>query len=68
MANLRYLALLWLIVSAGCAKGAGDVLGPYYARLEAVPQEKWDSLAQKRIFFGHKSVGFNIISGLEDVM
>jgi hypothetical protein len=66
--NFRYLALILLVVSSGCAKGAGDVLGPYYARLEAVPHEKWDALAQKRIFFGHKSVGFNIISGLEDVM
>ena len=68
MANFRYLALLLLFVWSGCAKGAVDVLGPYYARLEAVPQEKWDALAQKRIFFGHKSVGLNIISGLEDVM
>lgn len=65
---MRFLALLLLAVPSGCAKGAGDVLGPYYARLEAVPQEKWDALAQKRVFFGHKSVGLNIIAGLEDVM
>jgi len=68
VANYRCLTLLLIVISSGCAKGGSDVLGPYYARLEAVPQEKWDALAQKRIFFGHKSVGLNIISGLEDVM
>lgn len=68
MENLRCLALLFLMVSSGCAKGTGDALLPYYAKLEAIPLEKWDALARKRIFFGHKSVGLNIISGLEDVM
>ncbi|MBU1087117.1 MAG: hypothetical protein KKD05_06315 [Candidatus Omnitrophica bacterium] len=36
--------------------------------LKAVPQAKWDSLANKKIYFGHQSVGYNIIDGIKDVM
>lgn len=60
--------MILLAISSGCAKGETDMLGSFYARLETVPQEKWNVLAQKRIFFGHKSVGLDIISGLREVM
>ena len=33
-----------------------------------IPQEKWDDLAQKKIFFGHQSVGYNIITGIEQMV
>jgi len=33
-----------------------------------VPAESWQKLAQKRIYFGHQSVGFNIMAGVEDVL
>jgi hypothetical protein len=33
-----------------------------------VPRESWAKLARKRIFFGHKSVGYNIIGGIEDII
>jgi hypothetical protein len=65
---LRSFPVILLAISSGCIQGETNVLGPYYARLEAVPQEKWDSLAQEKIFFGHKSVGLDIIAGLKDVM
>ncbi len=32
--------------------------------VEAVPQERWGKLASRRIFFAHKSVGYNIIEGV----
>lgn len=28
-------------------------------------EQKWNELAKKRIFFGHQSVGFNIVGGME---
>jgi hypothetical protein len=43
-------------------------LQSFYERLDAIPQTKWDSLAAKRIFFGHQSVGQNIIDGIKSVM
>ena len=39
-----------------------------YSRLDEISGDRWDALSQKRIFFGHKSVGVNIIEGLEEVM
>ena len=36
--------------------------------LEEVSNVKWSSLAQKRIYFGHQSVGFNIIDGLNKIV
>ncbi|MDW7774278.1 MAG: hypothetical protein SCH71_15440 [Desulfobulbaceae bacterium] len=36
--------------------------------LDAVPQEKWDALSGQRIFFGHQSVGYNIITGIEGIL
>jgi len=36
--------------------------------IDDVPHEYWVKLAEKRIFFGHKSVGYNIIDGIEDIL
>jgi len=36
--------------------------------LSDVPQGSWARLAQSRIFFGHQSVGYNIVDGVADVM
>jgi len=36
--------------------------------IDDVPKEYWAKLAEKKIFFGHKSVGYNIIDGIADVM
>jgi hypothetical protein len=33
--------------------------------LKEVPREAWQKLAQKRIFFGHQSVGDNILKGIK---
>jgi hypothetical protein len=36
--------------------------------IDDVPREYWIKLAEKKIFFGHKSVGYNIIQGVKDIM
>lgn len=33
-----------------------------------VTQEQWESLAQRRIYFGHQSVGDNIVEGIREVL
>lgn len=38
------------------------------SRLDVMTQGTWDALAQRKIFFGHKSVGANIIQGIEDLL
>jgi len=39
-----------------------------FKTIKDVPQQKWERLAEKKIFFAHQSVGFNIIEGIKDVM
>lgn len=36
--------------------------------IKSVSTEAWQKLSQKKIYFGHQSVGFNIIDGIKDVM
>lgn len=36
--------------------------------IKDVPARVWQNLSQKKIFFGHQSVGFNIIDGIKDIM
>jgi hypothetical protein len=36
--------------------------------LDRVPQHAWDHLAGRRIYFGHQSVGYDVIRGLETIL
>ena len=36
--------------------------------IEDVPDEYWAKLAEKKVFFGHQSVGYNIIDGMIDIL
>ena len=57
-------ALLFAGISA-C--GRGDVEHKTAANLEALSDRQVASLATKKIFFGHQSVGNNIIEGIRDL-
>jgi hypothetical protein len=35
--------------------------------IDDVPGEQWAKLTEKKIFFGHQSVGYNIIDGITDI-
>jgi hypothetical protein len=36
--------------------------------IDDVPREYWVKLTEKKIFFGHQSVGYNIIDGITDIL
>jgi len=36
--------------------------------IDDVPKEYWSKLAEKKVFFGHQSVGYNIIDGIKDIV
>jgi hypothetical protein len=62
-----------LVVSAALLTGAcrGGAVRPepvQRASLGEVPDTAWQSLRTKRIFFGHQSVGANIMEGVADVL
>ncbi len=38
------------------------------APIKNIPESAWNKLSQMKIYFGHQSVGNNIIKGLEDIL
>ena len=37
-------------------------------QIDQVSEEEWGVLSSKRIYFGHQSVGYNIVDGIKDIM
>lgn len=73
----KYIAIVYLISAVTCllllgllsCKGGETSMnkGTLYS-LKDVPASDWKKLSEKRIYFGHQSVGFNILDGMKDVM
>jgi hypothetical protein len=62
------LKLLLIISVLICVVGCkGENMKVDLSELKAVPQEKWEQLSRKRIYFAHQSIGYNIVSGLESI-
>jgi hypothetical protein len=74
MANpsgLRWVGLLALsaaLLTGACRGGAVKQEPARRSALAEVPDSTWQSLGTKRIFFGHQSVGANIMEGVADVL
>ena len=68
--NFKIVTLigLMLIVMCGCTKAGENKMNVDLSELKQIPQEKWDKLAQKKIYFGHQSVGYDIIDGVNDLV
>lgn len=59
--------ILVMVVYWGCEGGKMSGSTDFKARLSKVPDSAWKSLSAKRIYFGHQSVGDNIIAGIGDI-
>jgi hypothetical protein len=66
--QLTAMSLITLAITS-CS---GDKMEPTTNKtllsIKDVPTESWEKLSQKKIYFGHQSVGFNIIDGIKDVV
>jgi hypothetical protein len=51
-----------------CSGGEMESNGKVYSRIKDVPKEEWSKLSTLKIYFGHQSVGNNILSGIKDLM
>lgn len=65
--RLILIVVLGLLFTS-CQEAGRPNVEAGYGRLDQIPQERWDALSQKKIFFGHKSVGVNIVDGLREVI
>ena len=63
--NVLYLFLsACMVLSLSLVESsAGEAM--QYKKISDVPAAKWQELAKKKIYFGHQSVGFNIIEGIK---
>jgi hypothetical protein len=60
------LIFLTVIILMGC-KGGGERVFNNKESLEEISGEMIEILQNKRILFGHKSVGYNILEGVEEI-
>ena len=69
-ARLRWVSVLLscaALLTAACRGGAVREESVHEASLREVPDQAWRDLAAKRIFFGHQSVGENIMEGVGEL-
>lgn len=69
MMRARYAAVLAALaaVLAGCAPGGGGKEVARMAGIADVPDSAWAALAATRIYFGHQSVGGNVMDGVREI-
>jgi len=58
-----------LMGAAGCSEKPKtmDISRAALALVRQIPEDSWKRLAERRIYFGHQSVGFNILDGIGDL-
>jgi hypothetical protein len=56
------------VVFTGCDKKAPTALNVDLSALKEVPLQKWKVLLSKSIYFGHQSVGFNLMDGIAAII
>jgi hypothetical protein len=69
--KLSLFLILTFIVFGAVApimNAAPDKKTSPYLSIQNVPESAWKSLADKKIYFGHQSVGSNIMAGVEDIL
>jgi hypothetical protein len=57
-----------IAILIGCDGGDMPVEKVNLRSLKEVPKESWEKLSNKKIYFGHQSVGFNIMEGVEEIV
>ena len=62
------LVLSLFLLLAGCGGDEMQINNVNLPSIKDIPNSSWEKLSQKKIYFGHQSVGFNIIDGIKDLM
>lgn len=59
-----------ILLTLGMTPSVGGTMNSqnHYKTLNEIPVNAWEKLAQKRIYFGHQSVGFDIMDGVLDII
>jgi hypothetical protein len=65
---LTLSGLIAVFIISGCERSEIVKEEFSYGNIKDITRAQWDSLSGKRIFFGHQSVGGNIVEGMSDVL
>ena len=71
MINKLSSILIVIILSTLLTSCSGEKMSEQsnkFPSIKDVPDETWEKLSNKKIYFGHQSVGFNIIDGIKELM
>lgn len=67
--EIYLLVLIWMLTSCNKPNNMESVQShSERMKLNELSESVWDSLSNTTIYFGHQSVGSNIIAGIEDVL
>ena len=61
-------SLFFLLTATGCERSEIVKDQFNYGDLKNISAAQWESISKKKIFFGHQSVGRNIVEGMKDVL
>lgn len=65
---MRYIFIFILLLVTGCDGESAMTEKADLPLISDVPESSWEKLSQKTIYFGHQSVGGNIIDGVKSIL
>jgi hypothetical protein len=69
LSRSSFVVLSCALAAAACRGGeSATTMEQPVLKFEQITPEQWNRLAGERIFFGHQSVGSNIMDGVRDIM
>ena len=68
--NIKSILVIFIAVFTflGCGEKKMNNADVIAEPLLRVPEHVWQKLSSKKIFFGHQSVGYNIMEGVRDLI
>jgi len=63
-----FMIFMGVFFLLGCSGGDMEESRVDYKSIKDIPAAKWEQLGKKQIFFGHQSVGNDVIDGIKDIM
>jgi hypothetical protein len=62
------ISVILITMVVACSGGSMSDKNVSYESLKKVPDSAWDSLSTKKFYFGHQSVGNNILDGVNSIL
>ncbi len=65
---ITFFIIFVILIPVACSGGSMDDKAIAYEKLSDVPDAAWQKLASRKIYFGHQSVGYNILDGVREII